>query len=116
MPATGGDPHREFRTLVQMDIAFHRALAAAAKNPPLAKMLICLHKDAMRFWYFGCCACPPARCAPDIASHLAIVAAIERRDPAQAAGGHAPRCSGTFSDMVQLHVRRHVEPARETCE
>lgn len=108
---------RDFRTLVRMDIAFHHALAAASKNPPLGKMLICLHKDAMRFWYFGLLRLPAGEVRADIASHLAIVAAIERRDPAAAAAamrevlGHFPDMVRSFMSGVMLNQRER--PANE---
>ena len=108
---------RDFRTLVRMDIAFHHALAAASKNPPLGKMLICLHKDAMRFWYFGLLRLPAGEVRADIASHLAIVAAIERRDPAAAAAamrevlGHFPDMVRSFMSGVMLNQQER--PANE---
>ena len=95
--------NREFRTLVQMDSRFHRALAEASKNPSLAKMLVCLHKDAMRFWYFGLLRLPANDVRADIASHLAVVAAIERRDPAAAAAAMR-KVLGHFPDMVRTFM------------
>ena len=109
--------NREFRTLVLMDRKFHTALGTASKNPPLAKMQELLHKDAMRFWYFGLLRLDPAEIRADIASHLAIVAAVERRDPSAAAAamrevlGHFPDMVRTFMSGAMLY--QHERPADE---
>jgi DNA-binding GntR family transcriptional regulator len=95
--------NRQFRTLVLMDRRFHQALAAATKNPALAKTVDWLHKDAMRFWYFGLLRLPVNEVKADIAGHLAIVAAIERRD-APAAAAAMRRVLGHFPDMVRAFM------------
>jgi DNA-binding GntR family transcriptional regulator len=94
---------REFRTLVQMDRRFHHALAASSKNPSLVKMHRWLHDDAMRFWYFGLLRLNPAEIKADIASHLTIVAAVERRDPVAAAAAMR-EVLGHFPDMVRIFM------------
>jgi DNA-binding GntR family transcriptional regulator len=108
---------REFRMLVSMDRKFHQALGTASKNPPLAKMQELLHKDAMRFWYFGLLRLDPGEIRADIASHLSIVAAVERRDPSAAAAamrevlGHFPDMVRTFMSGAMLY--QHERPADE---
>jgi DNA-binding GntR family transcriptional regulator len=109
--------NRDFRTLVLMDRRFHQALAAASKNPSLAKMADLLHKDAMRFWYFGLPRLNPREVRADIASHLAIAAAVERRNPSAAAAamrevlGHFPDMVRTFMSGAMLY--QHERPADE---
>src|SRR5581483_6225816 len=104
--------NREFRTLVAMDRQFHRALAAATKNPSLMKMQAWLHKDAMRFWYFGLSRLDPNEVRADIASHLAIVAAIERRNSAAAAKAMR-EVLGHFPDMVRAFMSGAMHHQRE---
>lgn len=95
--------NRDFRTLVAMDRRFHGALAAACKNPSMVKMLAWLHKDAMRYWYFGLPRLDPNAIRADIASHLSIVTAIERRNPS-AASAAMREVLGHFPDMVRTFM------------
>ena len=114
--------NREFRTLVAMDRRFHGALAAAAKNPSMVKMQAWLHKDAMRYWYFGLPRLDPNEVRSDIASHLAIVTAIERRNPAAAAAamrevlGHFPDMVRTFMSGAMLYQREESNNGRGKIE
>jgi len=71
---------RDIRGLVTMDRAFHRALAAACKNAQIEQMAIRLHNNGARFWCFGIQRTTPERHRANIAGHLALVDAIEKRD------------------------------------
>jgi DNA-binding GntR family transcriptional regulator len=75
---------RDFRTLVRMDRAFHRGIAAATYNRFLLTTLVRLHNNASRFWYFGLPRLDPASVHADMSGHLDVVAAIERHDAARA--------------------------------
>lgn len=75
---------RDFRRLVRMDRSFHQALAAATLNSMLLRQVTLIHNDAARFWYFGLPRLDPASVCADIASHMDVVDAIARRDPAAA--------------------------------
>ncbi|MEQ8347750.1 MAG: GntR family transcriptional regulator [Sneathiellaceae bacterium] len=75
---------RDFRRLVRMDRAFHQSLASATHNAMLLRQVTLIHNDAARFWYFGLPRLDPASVCADIASHMEVVDAIERRDPAAA--------------------------------
>lgn len=71
---------RDVRSLVAMDRAFHRALAAACKNAQIEQMAIRLHNNGARFWCFGIQRTTPERHRANIGGHLALVDAIEKRD------------------------------------
>lgn len=91
---------RDFRTLVHMDRRFHRALAAATQNRQIEQKVIQLHDAACRYWYFGLHRMDPRTVLSDIAAHLDVVSAIERRDgPAAVAAMRA--VLGHFPDTVR---------------
>jgi DNA-binding GntR family transcriptional regulator len=92
---------REFRVLVGMDQRFHRALAAATKNRQIEQKVVQLHDAACRFWYFGLHRMEMRVILADIAAHLDVVTAIERRDAA-AAGSAMRAVLGHFPDTVRL--------------
>jgi DNA-binding GntR family transcriptional regulator len=97
---------RDFRTLVAMDRAFHRAVALATYNDQLIQIVTRLHKNASRFWYFGLTKLDSATVLADIRSHLDVVAAIERRDAPSAERamqtvlGHFPNSVMTFFSVA----------------
>jgi DNA-binding GntR family transcriptional regulator len=103
---------RDFRQLVHMDRRFHRALAAASKNRSLAKVHDWLHNDAMRFWYLGLQHLDPMDVRADIALHLTVIVAIERRDPAAAAAA-TRNVLGHFPDTVRTFMSGAISSQQE---
>lgn len=106
---------REFRKLVRMDQLFHRALGLATQNRLLAQQVVQMHNNASRFWYFGIRRLDPKAVRADIAAHLDVVTAIERRDPMRAA--HAMRTVlGHFPENVRALMGEvtHVPLPQET--
>jgi DNA-binding GntR family transcriptional regulator len=101
---------RDFRTLVHMDQHFHRALAAATQNRQIEQKVVQLHDAACRFWYFGLHRMEPRTVLADIAAHLDVVAAIERRDAAAAATamravlGHFPETVRNFFSTSSIPI------------
>jgi len=71
---------RDIRSLVRMDRAFHRALAAACKNSQIEQTAIRLHNNAARFWCFGIQRTTTERHRAQIQEHLKVVDAIEKKD------------------------------------
>lgn len=75
---------RDFRSLVLMDIAFHRAIAAATANRQIERQVTMLHNNASRFWYFGLSRLDPNEIRDDIREHMLVTEAIAARDPVAA--------------------------------
>jgi DNA-binding GntR family transcriptional regulator len=73
----GGD----FRALLAMDRAFHRAVAYATHNPMLARYIVALQNIATRFWIYAMERQSPAEQLADVAKHRALGAAIAAGDP-----------------------------------
>jgi DNA-binding GntR family transcriptional regulator len=44
---------RDFRRLVLLDQQFHQGLVAATHNRSLSRIVVMLHNNALRFWYFA---------------------------------------------------------------
>jgi DNA-binding FadR family transcriptional regulator len=93
-----------------MDRVFHRALAAATQNRLMAATIVQLHNNSSRFWYFSLPRLDPAVVRADIATHLKVVQAVRRRDPAaamqqmRAVLGHFPEDVHVFfSQQLQSH-------------
>lgn len=74
---------RDIRRLVEIDRAFHRALAAACRNSQIETTLIRLQNNAARFWAFGLQRTSTEELKAQGRAHLAILAAIESRDMAE---------------------------------
>jgi DNA-binding GntR family transcriptional regulator len=91
---------RDFRRLVHMDQVFHRTMAAACRNKLIEKQVVTLHNNASRFWYFGLPRLDPAVLRADIDTHLKVVDAMRRRDPA-AAQAAMRAVLGNFPDNVR---------------
>mgnify|MGYP001465277718 CR=1 FL=1 len=76
---------RDFRALVAMDQAFHRAVAAGSHNPALIRIVRLLHHKAARYWIHTLSVNPPAAEPKQENPHLAVARAIAARDPVTAA-------------------------------
>jgi DNA-binding GntR family transcriptional regulator len=74
----------DFRAMLAMDRAFHRAVAYATQNPTLARYLISLQNIATRFWIYAMEKQNPDEQLADVALHRAVAAAIASRDEAGA--------------------------------
>ena len=74
----------DFRTMLAMDRAFHRAVAFATQNPTLARFVISLQNVATRFWIWEMEKQTPEDQLKDVALHRALGAAIVARDAAGA--------------------------------
>jgi DNA-binding GntR family transcriptional regulator len=84
---------RDFRAMLAMDRAFHRAVAAATKNPMLGRYVLSLQNIATRFWIYDMQKQTPQDQRTDVRLHQALGEAIARRDP-QAAEAAALRLVG----------------------
>ncbi len=80
LPAAGasGDP----RALIEVDRAFHRALARAAHNRLLENTLSRLYHLNLRLWYLALDKIGPMQDA--VADHQRVLEALRRRDSVQA--------------------------------
>jgi len=74
----------DFRGLLAMDRAFHRAVAQATHNPMLARYIIALQNIATRFWIYAMERQTPEEQLVDVARHRALGEAIASGDPAAA--------------------------------
>lgn len=74
----------DFRAMLAMDRAFHRAVAYATQNPTLARYLVSLQNIATRFWIYAMEKQNPDEHLADVTLHRAVGAAIAARDVAGA--------------------------------
>jgi DNA-binding GntR family transcriptional regulator len=74
----------DFRAMLAMDHAFHRAVAFATHNPTLARFVIALQNTATRYWIWQMEKQSAADQMRDVVLHRALAEAIARRDPAAA--------------------------------
>ncbi len=74
----------DFRRMLMMDRAFHRAVAMATNNPTLARFIVSLQNVATRFWIWRMEQQSPEEQMRDVALHRALAQAIADRDPAAA--------------------------------
>jgi DNA-binding GntR family transcriptional regulator len=74
----------DFRAMLAMDRAFHRAVAYATHNPTLARYIIALQNIATRFWIYAMERETPAEQLADVANHRALGEAIASGDEAAA--------------------------------
>jgi DNA-binding GntR family transcriptional regulator len=74
----------DFRRMLMMDRAFHRAVAMATNNPMLARFIISLQNVATRFWIWRMEQESRDEQMADVALHRALADAIAARDPAAA--------------------------------
>ena len=72
----------DIRALIQMDRAFHAAVALATHNALLARQLIAVQTLATRFWVAAMGEQSPQEQLDDVALHRDLAAAIAARDPA----------------------------------
>lgn len=83
----------DFRAMLSMDRAFHRAVAFATNNVTLARFVVSLQNIATRFWIWEMEKEAPEDQLKDVALHRALAAAIAAHDP-QAAEAAAARLVG----------------------
>ncbi len=89
----------DFRAMLAMDRAFHKAVASATHNPTLARFIVSLQNIATRFWIWAMEKQSPEAQLEDVRLHRTLAAAIAARDPlaAEAAAaklvGEAPSAS-----------------------
>jgi DNA-binding GntR family transcriptional regulator len=78
----------DFRAMLAMDRAFHRAVAMATQNPTLGRYVISLQNIATRFWIYDMQKQTQADQLADVDLHRALASAIAARDEqgAEAAG------------------------------
>lgn len=74
----------DFRALLLMDHAFHRAVAFSTHNPTLARFVIALQNVAARFWISQMEKQSPEDQLKDVMLHRAMAKAIADRDPVAA--------------------------------
>jgi DNA-binding GntR family transcriptional regulator len=74
----------DFRAMLAMDRAFHRAVAFATGNVPLARFVVTLQNVATRFWIWQMEKQSPEDQLKDVALHRALGAAVAAHDPAAA--------------------------------
>ncbi len=71
----------DFRALLAMDLAFHRAVAYATQNPMLARYIVALQNVATRFWIYAMERQTAEEQLADVGKHRALGAAIAAGDP-----------------------------------
>jgi DNA-binding GntR family transcriptional regulator len=71
----------DFRAMLMMDRAFHRAVAFATNNPTLARFVVSLQNVATRFWIWEMEKQTPEAQLKDVELHRALGAAIAAHDP-----------------------------------
>ncbi|MVA27387.1 GntR family transcriptional regulator (plasmid) [Agrobacterium vitis] len=87
---------RDIHKMVEIDWAFHRALARASQNQQIEVALRRLHNNACRFWCFGLKRASSTEMHQQRQYHLDIVDAMEARDMAgieaaiRKASGYSP--------------------------
>jgi DNA-binding GntR family transcriptional regulator len=74
----------DLRALLQMDQAFHKAVAIATHNPLLSRFIISLQNIATRYWIYAMGRQSPQEQLDDIRLHREAGEAIARRDEAAA--------------------------------
>jgi DNA-binding GntR family transcriptional regulator len=74
----------DFRAMLAMDRRFHKAVALATGNAPLARFVISLQNIATRFWIWAMEKQSPQDQLKDVALHRALAQAIAERDPVAA--------------------------------
>ena len=70
----------DFRAMLAMDRAFHRAVASATHNPTLARFVVSLQNVATRFWIWAMEKQSPEAQLEDVRLHRELAAAIAARD------------------------------------
>jgi DNA-binding GntR family transcriptional regulator len=83
----------DFRAMLAMDRNFHRAVAMATGNMPLARFIISLQNIATRFWIWEMEKQSREDQLKDVGLHRALAAAVAARDP-QAAEAAAAKLVG----------------------
>lgn len=82
-----GEQYRELaktpnlRELVIVDQRLHRTVAAATKNSFLERQVTVLSNNALRFWYANSPKLSSEARQENLADHIAVITAIEQRDP-----------------------------------
>lgn len=71
----------DFRAMLSMDRAFHKAVAVATRNGPLARFIVSLQNVATRFWIWEMEKQTPQDQLKDVVLHRALATAIAERDP-----------------------------------
>lgn len=99
---------RDWRTLVLMDQAFHRELAAATGNTHLVQMVSALHNNALRFWHYGLSFRPADALLWEVEQHMRVVEALEARD-ADAAQQSMRRVLGDFPKSIESLLNTCLE-------
>ncbi len=82
--AEGAIAAADFRAMLTMDRAFHRAVAFATGNPTLARFVVSLQNVATRYWIWEMEKQSPEDQMADVRLHRALAAAIAAHDPAAA--------------------------------
>jgi GntR family transcriptional regulator, rspAB operon transcriptional repressor len=70
----------DYRTLVQMDRAFHEAIAVATHNIYLQRVMAMLNASALRFWHYALPRRAESALREEVAAHLRVASEIERHD------------------------------------
>jgi DNA-binding GntR family transcriptional regulator len=70
----------DFRAMLAMDRAFHRAVAQATHNPTLARFVVSLQNVATRFWIWAMEKQSPEAQLEDVRLHRDLAALIAARD------------------------------------
>ncbi len=74
----------DLRALLMMDRVFHRGVAAATRNPLLARYVLALQNIAARFWIYAMEKQSPQDQQGDVDRHRALARAIAAHDAAGA--------------------------------
>lgn len=98
----------DIRALIQMDRAFHAAVALATHNALLARQLIQVQTLATRFWVAAMGGQSPQEQLDDVTLHRDLARAIAARDPAAAEAAMAR----LIGDPPSLYPSRPDAPVR----
>ena len=71
----------DYRAMLSMDRSFHRSVAFATNNLPLARFVVSLQNVATRFWIWKLEKQSAEDQLVDVVRHRALAAAIAARDP-----------------------------------
>ena len=70
----------DYRKLIQMDRAFHEAIAIATHSTYLQRIMAMLTANALRFWHYALSRRSNSILREEIPAHLRVASAIERHD------------------------------------
>ena len=90
---------RDRERLMNLDRAFHRLITDAARNSVVADILTMVHERSLRFWFIAFADNLQLRRIDD--EHRAVLAAIKRRDRAEAEAAMRAHIESSRSHIIR---------------